>query len=201
MGLMDSFKDMQEKQQQRVANAREKQEATKQKFHSMTAGIPLRLKAEYLGGYKHYSKKMEGQLAVYGDKIGFTGSLINKFEINKSDVASVTVEGQDSVIQQRTITRNVLLAGKSKTKEMKDTYITVTTNDGQQAVFHVADKSHMEVRPQILQKIGLSGSVAARPQQAGSVADELTKLASLKEQGVITLEEFDAKKAQLLGLS
>lgn len=35
--------------------------------------------------------------------------------------------------------------------------------------------------------------------QASSTADELKKFADLKEQGVITNEEFDAKKKELLG--
>ena len=33
-----------------------------------------------------------------------------------------------------------------------------------------------------------------------SPADEIDKLASLKERGIITQEEFDRKKKQLLGL-
>lgn len=35
---------------------------------------------------------------------------------------------------------------------------------------------------------------------AGSAADEIAKFHSLKEQGVITEEEFNAKKKELLGL-
>ena len=38
------------------------------------------------------------------------------------------------------------------------------------------------------------------PAEEYSVADEIRKLASLKEQGVLTEEEFTAKKKQLLGL-
>ena len=44
---------------------------------------------------------------------------------------------------------------------------------------------------------------AAAPQPAAaslSVADEIEKLASLKDRGILTQEEFDAKKRQLLGL-
>lgn len=45
---------------------------------------------------------------------------------------------------------------------------------------------------------------AQQPQQAPSAApdvtQELTKLAALKDQGIITEEEFAAKKKQLLGL-
>jgi hypothetical protein len=35
--------------------------------------------------------------------------------------------------------------------------------------------------------------------QPASMADELTKLADLTEKGILTQEEFDAKKKQLLG--
>jgi membrane protease subunit (stomatin/prohibitin family) len=41
---------------------------------------------------------------------------------------------------------------------------------------------------------------AAPQASAGDPYAELEKLAGLKDQGVITQEEFDAKKKQLLGL-
>jgi hypothetical protein len=37
------------------------------------------------------------------------------------------------------------------------------------------------------------------PAQPGSVADELKKLVELRDAGVLSAEEFDAQKAQLLG--
>ena len=40
---------------------------------------------------------------------------------------------------------------------------------------------------------------SSRPSTQGSVADELTKLAKLKEQRILTQDEFDKKKAELLG--
>lgn len=39
--------------------------------------------------------------------------------------------------------------------------------------------------------------LAARPGQA-SVAEELTKLATLRERGVLSLEEFEGQKTRLL---
>ena len=45
-----------------------------------------------------------------------------------------------------------------------------------------------------------NGQPAPAQTAAESVADEIRKLASLKEQGVLTEEEFTAKKKQLLGL-
>ena len=40
---------------------------------------------------------------------------------------------------------------------------------------------------------------AAAPAPAVSVADEIAKLAELRDRGIITPEEFDAQKAKLLG--
>ena len=42
--------------------------------------------------------------------------------------------------------------------------------------------------------------VAPEPASPLFVADEIEKLASLLERGILTQEEFDAKKRQLLGL-
>lgn len=57
------------------------------------------------------------------------------------------------------------------------------------------------IRDFIQERISLAH--APQPAQAASaptsLADELTKLAALRDQGVLTPEEFDAQKARLLG--
>jgi len=45
-----------------------------------------------------------------------------------------------------------------------------------------------------------AGSPAAAAPSGGTDADQLQKLADLHEQGILTDEEFNAKKAQILGL-
>lgn len=50
----------------------------------------------------------------------------------------------------------------------------------------------------LLKNIQEYKQVSSHPTAQGSVADELMKLAKLKEQGVLTQEEFDKKKAELL---
>jgi hypothetical protein len=40
----------------------------------------------------------------------------------------------------------------------------------------------------------------AAPASTGDYTDELEKLAKLRDDGVVTAEEFEAKKKQLLGL-
>jgi hypothetical protein len=44
-----------------------------------------------------------------------------------------------------------------------------------------------------------NGSVAASPSEAG-IPDQLRKLAQLRDEGILTEDEFQAKKTQLLGL-
>ncbi len=54
----------------------------------------------------------------------------------------------------------------------------------------------------LCQQIVTDEHPSAAPQAASPpfTADEIEKLASLKDRGVLTQEEFDAKKRQLLGL-
>jgi len=49
-----------------------------------------------------------------------------------------------------------------------------------------------------LKAIARSNTAASSSQDNISVADELEKLASLKERGILTEDEFTTKKAQLL---
>lgn len=194
MGLFGDFK--------------EKQKEIQQKQQERTAKIPMSFKAEYLGGYKDYNKKTEGRLFIHQDKVRFMGASgfhTAKFEIAKSDIKELAVEGQDQVGKRITATRllttGVLAFAWQKKTKQQDTYVTVVTNDGQEAIFHIEGKSHMELKPQIQQKIGLSTTAPTQAQPASdSTADELTKLAELKEKGILTQAEFDAKKKQLLGL-
>jgi len=44
------------------------------------------------------------------------------------------------------------------------------------------------------------GAAPAEPASETSYLEELEKLAALRDQGIITDEEFQAKKGQLLGL-
>lgn len=46
-----------------------------------------------------------------------------------------------------------------------------------------------------LRAVTTTATVAAK----GSITDELTKLAALKQQGILTEEEFQSQKAKLLG--
>lgn len=139
MSLLTRIKDSYAKKQEEFQNNLDK--------------VPLTLKAEYYGGYDR-AQKSAGTLRIWQDKVQFN-SLKSHFIIDRQNIKDIAVEGQDQVLQQRTITRNLLLAGKSKKVNVQDTYITVTTSDGQGATFHVEGRSHFELKPLISQKLVL----------------------------------------------
>ena len=75
----------------------------------------------------------------------------------------------------------------------KDTVIVETTGG---AKYTIVSPKKKELREAIYNAISTKTN---QPIASNSVADELGKLAELKEKGVITQEEFDSKKRQLLG--
>jgi hypothetical protein len=195
MNLFDSMKDKVKEQQEKMA---ETKDARGNKLASLTI--------EYMGGYGD-KKKATGSLTFYQKQIEFKVPLRENvsFTILNTDIADITFDGKDDVIQQRTIARNVLLFGKSKQQEIKDAYMVIVLSSGQEVLFHVKETSPMQLKAKLAGAVSNAkqGQPVASPaanQTQGSVADELTKLAGLKEQGVITQAEFDAKKKQILNI-
>lgn len=62
----------------------------------------------------------------------------------------------------------------------------------------MACSSKKPARVEIVQTQYPSPTTTAQPIQSNSTADELLKLASLKEKGLLTDEEFAAQKAKVL---
>ena len=62
------------------------------------------------------------------------------------------------------------------------------------------DKAALAAQEDQVEVDGATVTYEGRPQVAPSYLDELERLAGLRDQGVITEEEFAAKKGQLLGL-
>lgn len=63
-----------------------------------------------------------------------------------------------------------------------------------------AAEIHGEIRKLLIDRQDKRAAAKASAPQSASEADELKKYKALLEEGVITQEEFDAKKKQLLGL-
>jgi len=163
---------------------------------------PLRIKGEYYGGYSKYPKS-NGSLYIYQDKIKFVGIKAN-FAIEASEIREIAVEGKEEAQKRVTVTRlfatGIFAFALQKKSIHKEAYITITTADGEEAVFHVQGQSNYDLKPIIAQKLAIAVKPARGSRAAGGGADELEKLAGLKDKGIITQAEFDAKKKELLGL-
>jgi hypothetical protein len=148
MSLFSNIKDGYQKQQDKLQGVKDK--------------TPLKLKAEYYGGYDKYSKA-DGTLYIYPDRVQFItlGLKSFKFAIDKQNLSEIAVEGKDEVGKRVTVTRllatGILAFGWQKKTSQQDTYVTTVTTDGQEVVFHIEGQSHFELKPLISQKIALLG--------------------------------------------
>jgi hypothetical protein len=196
-GFLDNIRAKQQEHNEKIA---ELQEARGDKLQKLSP-------VDFMGGYKDvHANTGGGSLIFYKNVVEYSvlGSKKRSFTISNKDIADITFDGKDEFLQQRTITRNLLLAGKSKKQEVKDGYIVFALSDGQEVMFHIKDKSPMELKAKLSGVVSRikQGQPTATPSSSttqGSIADEITKLATLKQQGILTQEEFDKKKAQLLG--
>lgn len=106
---------------------------------------------EYMGGYGD-RKKALGNLSFYESQLTFRVALIPRasFLIPVSDITDLAIEGKDEVSSRVTVTR-LLATGifafalKKKTKD-KDAYLTATLKDGDEVIFHIKNKSPMELK-------------------------------------------------------
>ena len=89
-----------------------------------------------------------------------------------------------------TLMHNYQRRGRDSDSEINDSM--VSFRPGQQSAF--------EALRQAIEGRLAGGGVGRPPSAATTDLDELDKLASLRDRGVITEEEFDRKKKQLLGL-
>lgn len=196
MSLFGNSEDKQKKKQEKQKQKSEWQEKRKE----ILSKAPVYVIAEYMGGYE-VARKAKGSLSIYLDKVEFKVVLNSNasFTIPNSDISNIAVEGRDEVSRRVTVTR-LLATGifafalKKKGKD-QEAFITLILIDGREVVFNVADKSPMEVKAKLSAAIS---RIKLPSPSTVSVADELKKLAELKDSKVITQEEFNRKKAELL---
>ena len=79
--------------------------------------------------------------------------------------------------------------------------ITVATSSGKLHFWFVKNRTEVHAAlTDIIGKVQVEAAYAQNNSQANSNADEIKKYKELLDTGIITQEEFDAKKKQLLGL-
>lgn len=209
MSLFDKMKEASDKAGKSVANSYKEHQEKVAETKELRGNRLEALTLQYMGGYDD-KKKAQGILTFYEKQTEFSSPLSTKFVIPNGRIANVAIEGKDEVNRRVTVPRLLAVgifafALKKKNKD-KEAYLTIELSDGQEVIFFVDKKSPMELRTKLAKVISSvkQAGVAAQTQASkqasqGSVADELTKLANLKEQGILTQEEFDKKKAELLG--
>ena len=107
--------------------------------------------AEYMGGYAE-KKKALGNLSFFDEQVEFKVALNSRasFAIPIADIQDMAVEGKDEVSRRVTVTRLIAVGifafALKKKGEDKDAYITLVLLDGQEAIFHIKNKSPMEVK-------------------------------------------------------
>jgi hypothetical protein len=163
----------------------------------------------YLGGWSGHAKHHSASNTVVfrKDGIAYRG-FRDIFVIPWDQVTSIEVEGPDSASSRVTATRLATLGvfALAAKKKSASAAIVVEVSSGETAIFH-SDKVAAGVVQTKLLPITARLSRAATPVQASpegagppaSVADELMKMAQLRDQGIITNEQFEAQKAKLLG--
>lgn len=196
MGFLDNLKDDYKKQQDKIAVRNE------------TRGQRLAFVAcKYLGGYEAQSKS-DGILTFYENQMEYKSIFGGSFTLDKSLVSEISVEGKNEVSSRVTVTRLLTIgifafAAKKKTTD-KEAYITIVLTDGREIVMQVSNTAPMQLKPKLSNVYATYNKGKSQTQPAVQVqssgADELEKLAALKEKGIITQAEFNAKKKQLLGL-
>lgn len=206
MSLFDKMKEASDKASKSVATSY-KQHQDKVAELKDTRGPKLdAVQIEYMGGYADY-KKSKGILVFFQNQTEFKG-MMTKFTIPNSMISDVAVEGKSEVNRRVTVTRLLtvgLFAFALKKKGVdKEAYLTIVLSDGQEVIFFADNIAPMNLKVKLAKSISQvkqanpTRAQNATPQAPSSVADELAKLAVLKEKGIITQEEFDKKKAQLL---
>lgn len=228
MSLLDKFKKSPEaeaKYQARLAAIHANQDKNKAKREADKAEVQAKKTAitqargqelgyvsiSYVGGYDNQSR-YNAKLCFYENQIEYSqfGKPIKDLVIRSSEVDSIEITGQQQTNSRLSVTRMATLGVFSlaapKKTTVKEASVVIGIKDGRQVFFHTKALSEFEVHQKLANAISYYHSRQAaktaqpQPVQSGSSADELEKLAALKEKGIITQEEFDAKKKQLLGL-
>lgn len=165
----------------------------------------------YLGGLPELPDRMKGRSIVILP--GLSIQLQDKFGLDHARldwqrVRSLSVDGPDEVRRRVTATRILgmgIFAWSAKKKE-PESYLIIETADGE-GIFTLRTSLYelrAKLAPAIAQLAARSqpspNSAYSAPATAAEpdVLDQIQKLGQLHDAGVLTQEEFDAKKAALL---
>lgn len=208
MSFFDKVKDASDKAGKSIQKSYQEQQQKSAELKDTRGARLGALPVEYMGGYGD-SRKAKGVVSFFEKQTEFSAVMSTKFTIPNSQIKDVVIEGKDEVNRRVTVTRLLAVgifafALKKKNKD-QESYITLELTDGQEIILFVDNKAPMALRAKLAKVISTVKQTSAASQAQAtqqptqsSVADELAKLANLKEQGILTQAEFDSEKAKIL---
>jgi hypothetical protein len=206
MGLFDKVKETSKKAGQAVNEEYKKQQQKAAEINELRGKRLVSVGAEYCGGYGEY-KKSKGNITFFQKRTEYKVTLnsANSFSISNSNINNIAVEGRHEVNRRVTVTRMLAVGlfafAIKKKKEEKEAFITLLLDDGQEAVFRVEGKSPLELKSKLssaISQVKQASMPQTKTNDGQNVADELSKLADLKDRNIISEEEFDKQKNKLL---
>jgi hypothetical protein len=182
-------------------------------------GAIIRYGVVYNGGLPQYPKEKSGEIGfnVMPDSFILKATATTKDWFSDFEISYDKIKAFEIVKRQAGTWEMMLSSPGSNVKDTETENVIAITYDSEDGteiylrlemltginVYTQAKKCQelLDVLRQnkILNRINKGGAASA-PSQAISTADELKKYKELLDTGVLTQEEFDAKKKQLLGL-
>jgi hypothetical protein len=161
--------------------------------------------AHYLGGIDGVPADTKGMLVINKKQIGIAVGYDTEPSLALLPLASIAFIEVDGGQVAKNRALPVVLFGVAglAAKGTKDrTFINATLTSGSVVVYQVDNLPPQQVVAQISSFLREAGVELGAPAQSTtavhSVADEIEKLAALRDRGILTDEEFSTKKAQLL---
>ena len=170
---------------------------------------------QYLGGWSGHTKTYTGMskkiLRVDTNGVSLV-AFKTIFTIPWSVIVALEVEGPEQASQRVTVTRALAvgvfaLAAKKKSKAA---VLIVRTPDGEEALFQTEKYTAAELRTKLtpfISQLRVAQAQSPAPVEAAAKpsgvdsdpVEQIRKLGELRDQGLLTPEEFEAKKTELLG--
>ncbi len=174
------------------------------------------LRMTYVGGLPSHGSAATGDLLLDADGVRFRATSreldpslgvavqreVAELGLRRDEIKSALIEGPDQIEKRVTLTRLVLvgiLAFGIK-KEVRRSYLVVECVDGRTAVFESHELTPLELRSRVSKWLQLINDGATPPsgETQRSPAERLRDLAGLHADGLVSDEEYAAKRMEIL---
>jgi hypothetical protein len=157
-------------------------------------------KTDYLGGWSEHPKAHKGQNLFINSEGLRLKVFATTLLIPWDQVQGIEVEGPEQAGKRVSAGRVAMIGifALAAKKSVKSAVLTVTLNPGEQAVFQTHSWMALDLKAKLAPVLSHFRQPSSPEAPLASGADEIRKLAELRDAGVLTEEEFQAKKSDLL---